>query len=284
MKSKFLTTAAAAVLAMYSLSACGGASNGLGKVDENCKPAHEFKTLKDGTLTVVSFDLPPFTKVEANDLIGIDGDILKEIAKMECRTLTVTSAGTAAVIPTAQAGRADLAAGNWYRTESRAKIVDLTDPVYLDQMGLVSKSGVASLAAIKEQGLTIGSADGYMWVADLKSYFGDQLKLYATGLNCYQDLEAGRVDVCTDGVSTAKYIAKDKKGLQVALAEPFDAVKASVEPAQSTFPIPKGHEDLLKALNADIAKLREDGTLSTILTKNGVDPSAAQVGQPRLIS
>jgi polar amino acid transport system substrate-binding protein len=65
--------------------------------------------------------------------------------------------------------------------------------------------------------------------------------------------------------------------------EPFDEVAASVAAAQTTLPMPKGHEDLFKALNEDIARLRVDGTLAEILTKHGLDASAADVGEPRLI-
>ncbi|WP_432246886.1 substrate-binding periplasmic protein [Streptomyces sanyensis] len=284
MNSKFPTAmAAVTLLTVATLSGCGGdSSSSTTKVSADCTPKHEFKTMKDGTLSVVSFDIPPFTKVEGNDLIGVEGDILKAIAKMECLTLSVKAAGAAAVIPTVQAGRADLAAGDWYRTAERAKVLDLSDPLYLDDMALVSQEGVSAIPDLKSKGLTVGTVEGYLWVADLKDYLGGKLKTYPSGVNCYQDLEAGRVDVCVDAYGAAVYTTKGKK-LKVEKANPFDEVAASVEAAQSTFPIPKGHEDMLKAINEDIAELRSSGELARILTKNGLDASAAEVGEPRLI-
>lgn len=280
LKNKMMATAVALV-ASVGLAGCGGAPAN-STVSDGCKPAHTFPTLSEGTLTVVSFDLPPFSKVEGNKLTGIDGEILAKIAAMECLTLTVKPAATAAVIPTAQAGRADLAAGDWYRTAERAKVVALSDPIYLDEMGLVSKDGVSSIPDVKAQGLTLGSADGYLWVEDLKNYLGSSMKTYATGLNCYQDLEAGRVDVCTDSVGAGNYSAKGKD-LKVVRVQPFQDVTASVEAAQSTFPIPMNKPELLKAINEDIFALRGSGELADILAKHGLDASAAEPGEPRLI-
>ncbi|WP_338899912.1 transporter substrate-binding domain-containing protein [Streptomyces sp. TG1A-60] len=124
--------------------------------------------------------------------------------------------------------------------------------------------------------------EGYLWVADLKDYLGGKLKTYPSGVNCYQDLQAGRVDVCVDAYGAAVYSTKGKN-LKVEKAKPFDKVAASVEPAQSAFPMPKGHEDMVKAINEDIAELRSRGELAKILTKHGLDASAAEVGEPRLI-
>lgn len=57
----------------------------------------------------------------------------------------------------------------------------------------------------------------------------------------------------------------------------------SLEPAQSAFLVQKGRGDLLAALNETIAELRESGRLAEILKKNGLDPSAAEPGEPRLL-
>ena len=65
-----------------SLSACGGAGSakGGGEVKSDCTPAHQFDTVKKGTLTVAFYDLPPFTKAEGGGISGVDGDLLKKIA------------------------------------------------------------------------------------------------------------------------------------------------------------------------------------------------------------
>ncbi|MFC5633246.1 hypothetical protein [Streptomyces bullii] len=78
------------------------------------------------------------------------------------------------------------------------------------------------------------------------------------------------------------YTTKGRK-LKVEAAKPFDEVSASVEAAQSTFPMPKGRQTMVKAINEDIAVLRSSGELAKILTANGLKADAAEAGDPRLI-
>jgi polar amino acid transport system substrate-binding protein len=265
-------------LASTALAACG-AGSGESTAAKDCTPAHEgVTTIREGDLTVASYDLPPFLKVEGAKLTGIDGEILTEIAKMECLTIKPMPVDPAAVIPTVQSKRADVAAGDWYRTKDRAEVVTLSDPVYLDQMALISKEGVSAIPDLK--GMKVGTVSGSLWVDDMKAYLGGGLVLYSSFPNMYQDLASGRIDVGVDGMGSGVHSAA--KGLKVVPVEPFEEVGASLQAGQTNFPT-KNNEALAKAINDDVAKLREDGTLADILKSNGLDPSAAEVGEPRLL-
>jgi polar amino acid transport system substrate-binding protein len=279
MRQRHFPIAAAVVLAAATfVTACGGSGGAGNAVSGGCKPAHPFSTVEKGTLTVSVFDLPPFTKVEGKELTGVDGDVLKAIAKKECLTITVKPMGTAAVIPTVQAGRADVAAGDWYRTAKRAEIVNLTDPMYTDQMGLVSKDGVTKVSDLV--GKTVGTVDGYLWVDDIKKVLGSSVKVYPTALNMNQDLKAGRIDVGIDSFGSAKFT---NPNLQVKVAEPDPRVAASLQGAQAAFPVPKSNSALLAALNADIAELHSSGEMAKIMTTNNLPATASDTGPPRLI-
>ncbi|NLT26633.1 MAG: amino acid ABC transporter substrate-binding protein, partial [Microbacteriaceae bacterium] len=134
---------ALAAASLFGLTACagGGASGGAGGAGEaggECTPKHEFSTIKDGELSVVLYDLPPFAKLEGGNVTGVDGDVVTAFAEENCLTISATSAATAANIPTVQSGRADVTIAAWYRTEQRAEIVLLSDPIYTDQMALIS--------------------------------------------------------------------------------------------------------------------------------------------------
>ena len=277
MIKRTLATASVLALAGGLLAGCG--SSGPSAAD-GCKPAHQVKTLSSGQLTVTAYDLPPFSTVQGNDLGGVDGDILKAIAAKECWQLKVTSAAPAAIIPAVQSGRADVAAGDWYRTAERARVVDLSDPIYTDQMAIISSDGTSAIPDLKSK--TVGTVDGYLWVSDLKKYLGGSLRIYNSPLNMYQDLSAGRIGVAVDSYGSGVYNTKGKD-FQVKVAQPLAAVAASTEGAQSSFPVPKGHQDLLTALNDDIASLRKSGQLAKIMADNGLDKSAAEPGDPRLI-
>jgi polar amino acid transport system substrate-binding protein len=278
MRQRHFPIAAAVVLAVgASLTACGG-SGGSGAAASGCKPAHEFSTVEKGTLTVSTFDLPPFTKVDGKNLTGVDGDILKAVAKKECLSVTAKPMGTAAVIPTVQAGRADVSAGDWYRTAKRAEVVSLTDPLYTDQMGVISKEGVTKISDMV--GKTVGTVDGYLWVDDIKKVLGSSVKVYPNSLNMVQDLKAGRIDIGIDSFGSAKF---SNPQLKVTVAEPDQRVAASLEGAQAAFPTVKSNSALLAALNANIAELHSSGELVKILEAHGLPASAADTGAPRLI-
>lgn len=272
-----LTASLLALVVAAVLSACGGEPDST--ATEECTPAHpDIQTNTPGVLTLVSFNSPPFSIVERDELLGIDGKILEEIAKLECLDLKVSAVAPAALIPAVQAGRADLAVGGIYRTAARAEVVDVTDPLFLDQMGIISEDGVSELPEMK--GKKVGTVDGYFWVEDLKSYFGSDLSIYATPENLFQDIKTGRIDVAVDSFGVGKVLGE---GFQVKVATPFAEVPSSTQGFQTGYYLQKGNDSLLAALNENIAKLREDGTLARILADNGLDPSAADTGEPRLI-
>ncbi|WP_427116725.1 substrate-binding periplasmic protein [Pseudarthrobacter scleromae] len=268
----------ALAFAAAALSGCGGAASSAPRAD--CKPVHDFPTVTEGKLSVVLYDLPPFSKLEGNKLAGVDGDIVNAIAEMECLTVSAKSVATAANIPTVQAGRADLSIAAWYRTASRAEIVGLTEPIYTDQMAIISKDGLDDAEQLK--GKTVGTVDGYLWVDDMKKLLGDSLKVYPTTLNMNQDLEAGRIDIGIDSYGSAQF--NKKSDFQVSVIKPHEAVAASKEAAQIAIPVPKQNTELLAALNADLQTLRDNGKLAEILKANGLDVSAADTGAARLIS
>lgn len=279
MHKRPLAAAGAAIIAIAGLSACTeDEENSGGAVADDCKPAHTFKTIEKGKLTVSGYDLPPYGKLEGNTIKGVDGDLLAIIAKKECLELKPAWMGTAAVIPAVQNGRADVAVPDWYRTAERAEVVDLTDPMYLDQMGIISKDGVSEIPKLKSR--KVGTVDGYLWVADMKKYMGSKMKIYPTTVDMNADLKAGRIDVGIDSPGSGKLNHPDRK---VVVAKPFKPVAASLEAAQSGFPVSKKNPELLKALNEDIAEMHKSGEIAKVLTNNKLPASAAEVGSPRLI-
>lgn len=269
----------ALVLSATSLTACSiGTAASPSAADKDCTPAHDFDTVRPGQLTVASFDILPYAKVEGRNLTGIDGDILNEIAELECLQLNTVSSTAAASIPTVQSGRADLTAADWYRTEERSKVVTLSAPVYADQMGIISADGISTVADLK--GKNVGTVDGYLWVDALREYLGDDLKTYANTTNLYGDLKADRIDVVIDSVAAGEYNAPD---FEVETAEADPAVPVTEQPGQSNYPMDPTNDELAEAIDEDIATLRENGRLAEILEKHGMDPSAADPGEPRLL-
>ena len=196
-----LAAGSVATLAAVSLAAC---SSGGGDVAEDCTPAYEFDTVTPGELTVATYDYPPLSIIEGDTMTGVEGDLLTEMAERQCLTLTVVSAGGAgAAIPSVETGRADLAAGDWYRTSARAEIVHLSEPVYLDASGVISTEGLTT-EDIENPDYIIASVSGNLWNDSVQQLIGDNFKVYQDDASIYADLAAGRIDAIIASIASSQ--------------------------------------------------------------------------------
>jgi polar amino acid transport system substrate-binding protein len=269
----------ATVLGMTVAFALSGAARA-----DDCTPRHKFTTIEPGYLTIAPGTYPPYSSVDQNgELQGIDGDIAKEVAKMECLKVKAIPVDPAAALQYVISGKAEFTTGDWYRTEARNRVTYLSAPLYLDQMAVYSRAGVDTVdALLKEE---VGSTQGNLWIPDVKKLLGDKLKLYQVSSAALQDLEAGRINIVLDGYSIGvlAHNAGQMKDIQIKVIKPDPRVGASMEAGQGTFPEYKGNPEMNKAIDEDIAELHANGTIAKILVKYGLDPSAADTGAPRLI-
>ncbi len=250
----------------------------------DCKPAHTFPTVAAGKLTVAVYEYPPFTTGTAGgDIGGIDSEIAKKIAAENCLAVAPVVVDPAATIQYVLTGKADVAAGDWYRTQLRAKVLDISAPTYLDQMGIYSKDGVDTVAALV--GRKVGTVSGFNWVPELQKLLGASLRLYPNPVALAQDLDAGRVDVGVDSYATGVYAQKkgSYNGIKILVSKPDPRVQTTIEPAQSGLLYTKGNAALGAAMDDGVNKLHADGTIAALLKDAGLDPSGADVGAPRMM-
>ncbi|NLT06061.1 MAG: amino acid ABC transporter substrate-binding protein [Solirubrobacterales bacterium] len=286
MKSRPLNLLALlALLVAGLLTACGSddsgdetaASSGGGGAD--CTPANEFDTIKEGKLTVVGFELAPYTTFAGGEPDGIDVDVIKEIAENECLELEITELASAAVIPAIQSGRADVAIGDWNRTKEREEIINQTDPMYLDTVGFVSAEGISKPSDL--QGKQVASVAGAYWNEELDTFSDSDLKLYQSWGQLYDDLQAGRVDVGVTSYAQAVHTLQEKGGdLKVEQAAADPGFSASTKPGQADLPHTLGNDAMKAALNANIAELKQSGRLAEIVEAWGLDPAIVETGPP----
>ncbi|MBN3723892.1 substrate-binding periplasmic protein [Burkholderia sp. Ac-20379] len=249
-----------------------------------CKPAHQFQTITPGVLSIAAWDFPPYAiPAGRDDVKGVDGEIVKKIAAKECLKISVSVVDPAAVVQSVVSKKADIALGDWYRTADRAKVVGLGSPMYLDQMGIISKDGIDTVGGLA--GKKIGTVTGYLWLADLQKTFGDSLVVYPNPVAMAQDLMTGRIDAGTDSYAVAQFNQKKGgySGMKITVAKPDQRVAATLMPGQTTMPYTKSNTALGEALSADIDALRNSGEISKILQSYGLSPTATDVGAPRLV-
>jgi len=270
---------AVAALAL-TLAACGSGGNSGTKVGASCTPAHQISTVKKGILTVALTNTPPYSFQSGDVIAGIDSAIVSDLAKQECLSVEFAPYTYTTAIPAVKVGRADVAIGGFYRTAARAKQVTLSDPVYLDEMTLMSKDGASTVDQLS--GKRVGTVDGYLWVDALKKLSGVETRVYPDSQSLASDLKVGRLDVGIDGYGAATISTKGTNfKLEVLKNDP--RIPATSEPSQTAILIDPNEGDLATTLNSLIAELRSNGRLVEILKANGLPASAAEVGLPRLI-
>ncbi|MFJ4027211.1 substrate-binding periplasmic protein [Paenarthrobacter sp. NPDC089989] len=264
-------------LLALSLSACGGNDAASGSRD--CTPAHkDLTTVTSGELTVASYDYAPATILDGDKVTGMEGDLINEIAAMECLKVTVsTSGGAGAVIPSVQSKRVDLGSGNWLRTKVREKIVYMSTPLWLNNEAVISTKGITS---DQLEGKKIGSVAGNLYNDSLQKWLGDNFKIYQDDESIYGDLKAGRIDALLASETSAKgrFQKAPIEGATVIPVKPNANVPEFSAVGQVMLPSSLENEALGKALDADIEKLRENGTIKKILEKYGIDPSVGEPG------
>ena len=280
--SKGLTVAAAVTGLLLAGCSSGSSGESSSTVAADCTPANVFTTIKDGTLTIAAPEFPPFSSLAGGTAAGVDVDIITAIAEMECLTPEYVQVDYSGAVPAVQSGRTDVAIGDYYRTTSRAEVVGLSEAMYVDGMGIISKDGVTDIPTILTR--NVGTVDGYLWVADLQAQLGGKLKIYKSNVEMWADLDSGRIDVGIDSVPAAAFSASQNGGdWKVTTADPYEPIGASVKPAQVGIPFTKSNTALGEALNADIAALRADGTLKQIFIDHDVDPSLTEVEDSYLL-
>ena len=273
---RLAAVASIGLAASLTLAGCGS-SGGSDSADSDCTPKHEgVQTVEDGTLTVGVIDIPPFSSYNSGSPEGIDVNIVNSVAQAECLDVSWQQATYADAVQSISGGAIDLAIGTIDRTDARLKAVDFSSSIYLDGMGIASKSGAETVADLEKLN-SVGTIDGYLWVDDLKGILGDRLKTYPSSVELKADFDAGRLDAAVDAYGVQVPQFKDDSSVTVALAnsKPDERVAAIVTAPQAAFPLTKGNESLNTAVSENIDELRGDGSIKGWLTEAGLSEDLA---------
>ncbi|MBA3040892.1 MAG: transporter substrate-binding domain-containing protein [Alphaproteobacteria bacterium] len=246
---------------------------------QDCTPKHEFETIEKGKLSVALTNTPPYSQEEGGAIAGIDGDLVKLFAKENCLDITYEIFTYPAAVSAVQSERADIAIGGFYRTAAREKVVTLSTPVYLDQIAVASVDGLDTVDQLL--GKKVGTVEGYAWVLEMEETF-EGSGTYPSSLNLAQDLQAGRIDAALEGFGAAVVLNKGTN-VKVKLLKADDRIGATTNASQTSFLLSKTNEAFVSAVNATINEHRSQGVIAKTLETYSLDPSAADVGEGRVI-
>ncbi|WP_053386397.1 substrate-binding periplasmic protein [Leucobacter japonicus] len=285
MKNRLTSIAALSALAALMLAGCSATESASSAVSEDCVPAHpDVETITPGVLTVAHYDYPPFGYIEEGEFVGIEGEIIAQIAEMECLDLKLVPGDSSAMITSVQTGRADTTVGSWYRTAERAEVVRLSAPVVTSPLSLVSTSGAKTVDELAELD-AVGAGQALVGIEELQGLLGGKLKLYSTNDAEFADFQAGRIQGAVLGLGAAVTLLElyPVDGATVEPIEPDERLSATVNVGQTNFPVNLNADALGKAIDADIEQLREEGVIAKLAEKYGFPAEIADPGEPNLL-
>lgn len=231
-----------------------------------------------GVLRVAAFDSnPPFGFVDPKDnqIVGLDVDYARAVAKSLGVKLEVQPTNPANRVAFLKSGKVDLVFANFTITDDRKKEVDFSTPYFASGTQFIAKKGVLK-SPDQLNGLRIGADKGTTNEQQVRAKFpGATLVAYDDTPFAFAALRTGNVQAIT----------QDGPKLVALLARAPDKTKYEVSPFTISndyegVGVPKGETRLLDAVNGTLTHLEADGEAAQIYDKWFGPKSAAPL--PRL--
>ena len=242
---KKLTIALMIVMSLSVLSACGKDK----KDDENLLMATEG-------------GFAPYEYLSGNEIIGVDVDIAKEIAKDMDKELEIKNMNFDGALLAVQQGKVDFVAAGLSIKPERLEKMDFSIPYATSKQVIVVKKGagvINSEADIKETtkvGFQTGTTGQFYAEDDIKS----ETKGYTKYSQAAQDLKNEKIDCIIMDEVPAKLIVKSNSDLAILDKELFTDEYAIA--------VKKGNKDLLEKINKTIERLKSEGKIDQYTVKH----------------
>ena len=208
---------------------------------------------KDNQLVMVTeAGFAPYEYYENGEIVGVDIDIAKEIAKYLGKELVIKDVSFDSIINEVKSGKSDFGAAGISYTEERAKEVDFTIDYSISKQVIIVKEGINKVDNLdnKRIALQLGSvADSYV----TKNYKNAKVIRQKKYLAAIEDLKNDKVDLVIMDELPAKEILKNNPGLVILSQELFTDKYGMV--------VRKGNDELLKAINKVLSDLIADGKI-----------------------
>lgn len=215
----------------------------------------------------------PFEFMEGDELVGYDIDIWNEFEERTGITVEWEQADFSGLLGLLDTERADVIAAQMGPTPEREEKYAFTEPIsYFGSIVAVHEDSDIEDPTSDLVDSTLGVGAGNEQQQTLQEFYeeGDiQWEIYNSGTleNMLSDIEFGRLDG-TVGQNIQVSMAIDASGLPLKITKPF-------EESIGTLVVRKDATELLDAINAYIADIQADGTLSEI-SENWVGTDVSQ--------
>lgn len=220
--------------------------------------AQSLETVEKGAFTIAFTGDMPGTGYQDGLMVGYDGEILQRVAntlKLKVKPALMEWSGTIASV---QSKRVDVMAGTMGWTEQRSKIMTLSDPIHYFKNG-ITQAAKNNWSKLKDlEGKKVGTITGFSFIPELRKIKGLQLALYDTSDAAVRDLLAGRIDAVIGDPPVMQYAISRNPQWRIKFNAFTDAspdFPLLTGLGQVVFGLNKDSPELVKAVNAEIAKL-----------------------------
>jgi polar amino acid transport system substrate-binding protein len=275
-----LMAALSAMLLIPAVAACG--SEGDDEPTNVSAKTAALGTLTPGVIKVAVQPYAPYTSVQGDKIVGLDGDILAYVADklgLEIKPQVTDFAGMLAGV---QSRRVDITIGGVAWSADRQKQGLFTDPPYYSPPAMAVRSGKTYKTVDDLKGLDLGTVEGYVWVKSIQAVPDAELHAYPDANGVFDDLGADRVDVGFLDPLIIIAAQKERPDLKIdtQYMTPPTAAEVKAKPAyayfqpyQTGFYLPKKATKLEKAISAEIDAMYENGEMEKLVKKYGGDPA-----------
>ena len=220
---------------------------------------------------LASYNEPPHDWFDPADgkWKGIDNDVVEYILKkLGVEKWDFIVADWSALIPGLQAGRWDLMSVGMSITDKRKQEINFSEPIYQYGDAIVVRKGNPKNIKGKADwvGKKIGGILGATNIDEIKAVAGAEAVPYKQHGDMFGDVKAGRIDAALADETTTGYafVVNPEPDLEII------QVWTGKSPRPSGIGFRKEDVALKAAFDAELAKMKADGTLLAILKKYGL--------------
>lgn len=221
---------------------------------------------KSGKLVLATGNYIPFEFLDGktNKMVGYDIDLMRLMADKLGVELEVVDMDFTSLIPTLQAGKADVVCAAMYIKPAREEVVDFATPYMKTGMVLVVSSDNESIMSTDDlTGLRVGAKMGATSEAvlqDLLTAGADfEIVSYNETVDYMLDLETGRIDAAVNDLLNQLEFNKTKEGLKI-VGEPFTSAELGIA-------VKDGDSELLAFINESLVEFSSNGTMDELFNK-----------------
>ncbi|OYD09881.1 hypothetical protein CHM34_02580 [Paludifilum halophilum] len=247
-----------ALISLAVLTACGGGDQEAGQnkdLLEGIKKRGEIRIGTEGTYKPFSF-----RDEKTDQLTGYDVEVAKEMAERMGVKAKFVESPWDSMLTSLNTGRFDTVANQVGIKEKRKEKYDFTEPYTVSYATMVvhkENDEIKELEDVKGKKAAQTPTSNYGKMAEEA---GANIVAYEDMMTAMRDVAAKRADV---SFNDRLAVAEMMKSVDL----PLKTVGKPMEKSEMAFPVPKGNEDLVKAMNQALDEMRQDGTLTEISKK-----------------